>query len=199
MTRLIAFALSLAYTGLGYGLIAWKYQNFSRLGPRRRRVLVALHLWFVFSNVALFAGWVIHDYRPGSWHPFPLAGFGLFAAGAALVVWALAHIRSAAFVSSAEGPLTEGPYARVRHPVYAGGILGAFGLAYAAGSIWIFSYAAVIAVLLHWVSQSEERELIRRYGQAYRVYARGTRRFLPIGKPVTRRGRSLGPEEDWQR
>jgi protein-S-isoprenylcysteine O-methyltransferase Ste14 len=199
VTRLIALSLSLAYTGLGYGLIAWKYQNFSRLGPGGRRGLVALHLWFVLSNVTLFAGWVIHDYRPASWHPFPLARFGLFVAGAALVVWALAHIRSAAFVSSAKRPLTEGPYAWVRHPVYLGGILGAFGLAYAAGSPWIFSYAAVIAMLLHWVSQSEERELIRRYGEAYRVYALGTRRFLPIRKPVTRTGRSLAPEEDCQR
>lgn len=187
--RLLAFCLSVTYAGLGYALIAWKYQNFTRLGPRERNLLVALHLWIVFSNVTVFAGWVIHDYRLGSWHPFPLAGFGLFLAGAALILWALARLRSAAFVPSAETPLTEGPYAWVRHPVYAGGILAAFGLAYAAGSVWILSYAAVVAVLLHWVSRSEERELIQRYGPAYSVYAEDKGRFLPSRKPVTGRER----------
>jgi protein-S-isoprenylcysteine O-methyltransferase Ste14 len=173
MMRVVAFGLSVAYASLGYALIAWKYQNFARLGLRGKKVLVTLHLWIVSSNVALFAGWMIHDYRPRSWHPFPLAGFGLLLTGAALVFWALAHLRSAAFVPSAERPLSEGPYAWVRHPVYAGGILGAFGLAYAAGSPWLFSYAAVLAVLLRWVSRREERELIQRYGEAYRVYAEG--------------------------
>lgn len=197
MTKVIAFALSLGYTGLGYVLIAWKYQNFSRLESRGRRMLVALHLWFVFSNAALFAGWALHEYRPGSWHPFPLAGLGLVLLGTALIFWALAHIRSGAFLPSAEKPLTEGPYAWVRHPVYAGGILAAFGLAYAAGSVWAFSYAAVVALLLHWVSRSEEGELIRRYGQAYRVYAEGKGRFCPFSKPVTSRGRSFEPEKDF--
>lgn len=84
-------------------------------------MLVALHLWVVFSNVILFAGWVIHDYRFSSWHPFPLAGFGFFLAGAALILWAIAHLRWAAFVPSAERPLIRGPYAWVRHPVYAEG------------------------------------------------------------------------------
>lgn len=152
-------------------------------------MLVALHLWVVFSNVILFTGWVIHDYRFGSWHPFPLAGFGFFLAGAALILWAIAHLRWAAFVPSAERPLIEGPYAWVRHPVYAGGILAAFGLAYAAGSVWIFSYAAIVVVLLHWVSRREERELIQRYGPAYSVYAEDKGRFLPSRKPVTGRER----------
>jgi protein-S-isoprenylcysteine O-methyltransferase Ste14 len=193
---LLAFCLSVTYAGLGYALIAWKYQNFTRLGLRGRKVLVALHLWIVFSNAGLFATWVIHDYRLGSWHPFPLAGFGLVLAGTALILWALAHLRSAAFVPSTEEPLTEGPYAWVRHPVYAGGVLTAFGLAYAAGSVWIVSYAAAVAVLLHGVSRSEERELIRRYGQAYRVYAGGKGRFFPFRRPVASEARSLRPEED---
>lgn len=196
MTRLLAFCLSVTYAGLTYALIAWKYQNFTRVGPRGRKVLVALHLWIVFSNITLFAAWVIHDYWLGSWHPFPLAGFGLVLAGTALLLWALAHLRSAAFVPTAAEPLTEGPYAWVRHPVYTGGILAAFGLAYAAGSVWVFGYAAVVAVLLHGVSRIEESELIQRYGQAYRAYAEGKGRFFPFRKPVASQSRSLRPEED---
>ncbi|MBI2161191.1 MAG: isoprenylcysteine carboxylmethyltransferase family protein [Candidatus Rokubacteria bacterium] len=180
MTRLLAFCLSVAYAGLGYALIAWKYQHFARRGPRTRKALVALHLWIVLSNVLLFVAWVIHDYRFGSWHPVPLAGFGLFLVGTTLILWALARLRSAAFVPSAERPLTEGPYAWVRHPMYAGGVLAAFGLAYLAGSAWAFGYATVIALLLYWLSRSEEVELARRYGQAYRAYAEGKGRFVPL-------------------
>ena len=106
MTRLLAFCLSVTYAALGYALIVWKYHNFTRLRVRGKKALVALHLWIVFSNVALFAGWAIHDYWLGSWHPFPLAGFGLSLAGAALILWTLAYLRSAAFVPSAEKPST---------------------------------------------------------------------------------------------
>lgn len=195
-SKLLAFCLSIAYMAVGYGLIVWKYQNFARLGSRGRNALVALHVWIVLSNAALFAGWVIHDYRPGSWHPFPLLGVGLFLAGAALILWALSHLRRAVFLPSAGGPLTGGPYAWVRHPLYAGGILAAFGLAYAAGSGWVLSYAAAVAVLLLWVSRLEEQELIQRYGGAYRAYAEGKGRFLPIMRPVTSRARSAVPGED---
>ena len=180
MTRLLAFCLSVTYAGLSYALIAWKYQHFARLGPRTRRALVALHLWIVLSNVLLFVAWVIHDYALGSWHPVPLAGLGLLLVGTTLILWALAHLRSVAFVPSAERPLTEGPYAWVRHPIYAGGVLAAFGLAYLAGSAWAFGYATVIALLLYRLSRSEEVELARRYGPAYRAYAEGKGRFVPF-------------------
>lgn len=37
----------------------------------------------------------------------------------------------------------------MHHPMYAGGVLAAFGLAYLAGSAWAFGYATVIALLLY--------------------------------------------------
>ena len=194
-TRGLVFALCIAYAALGYALIAWKYQNFGRLGRRGQVAFVALHLWVVVSNVVLFAGWVVHDYRLGSWHPVPLAGVGLFLAGAAVVLWALAQLRAAAFVPSENGLFTGGPYAWVRHPVYAGGMLGAFGLAYAAGSVWVLGYAATLALLLYWVSRSEEEELVRRFGAAYRAYARDRGRFVPLRKPVNARGGSLSQQK----
>ncbi len=179
MTRPLALCLFVTYAWLGYALVAWKDQHFTRLGQRGRRALVALHLWIVLSNVLIYTAWVIHDYPLGSWHPVPFAGLGLFLIGAGLVLWALACLRSAAFVPSAEGLSTEGPYAWVRHPIYAGGILAAFGLAYLVGSVWVLAYATAIALLLHWLSGSEEAELTRRYGQAYRAYAESRGRFVP--------------------
>lgn len=177
------FSLSVTYTALGYAVIAWKYRNFGALGRKGRIAVVALHLWVVISNVVLFVGWVLHDSRLGAWHPVPLAGVGLFLTGAALVLWALAHLRWRALVPSPNGLLTEGPYAWVRHPVYGGGIWGAFGLAYAAGSAWVFGYAMVLALLLYRVSRSEEEELVRRFGSAYLAYARDTGRFVPCRRP----------------
>jgi len=182
MTKLFAFGLSLLYTGLGYGLITWKYQNFSRLGPRVRKVLVALHVWVVASNIALFTGWVVSEYQTISWHPFPMAGLGLGLAGAMVILWALSHLRQATLVPSTERPVTGGPYGWVRHPVYAGGILAALGLAYFSGSIRILLYAGVVGVFLYWVSKAEEMELFRRYGRTYLLYAERTGRFVPHRK-----------------
>lgn len=187
MTDLFAFGLSLVYTGLGYALIAWKYQHFSRLGPRERRVLVALHIWVVASNVALFTGWVVFEHRSLSWHPFPMAGLGLALAGTMLVLWALSHLRHATFIPFTARPVDGGPYGWVRHPVYAGGILATAGLAYFSGSTLVLFYAVVVSGLLYWVSKAEEIELIGRYGEAYLLYADRRGRFLPRWKPATMR------------
>jgi protein-S-isoprenylcysteine O-methyltransferase Ste14 len=75
--------------------------------------------------------------------------------------------------------LTEGPYARVRHPRYV-----AVMLAFVAWSLFT-NYQAVYALLvlsvpvINLVAILEERELVDRFGEAYVRYRERVPRFIP--------------------
>ena len=71
-----------------------------------------------------------------------------------------------------------GAYALVRHPVYGGLILVAFGWAIARASIAAVLLAAVLATFFRLKSAREERWLETRYPD-YAAYRARTRRFIP--------------------
>lgn len=74
-----------------------------------------------------------------------------------------------------------GPYRHVRHPMYAGVVLLALGIALA-----VDRTAALVAALVLWawfyfvLGPFEERELVALFGGAYVDYMRRTPRLLPI-------------------
>jgi protein-S-isoprenylcysteine O-methyltransferase Ste14 len=79
-----------------------------------------------------------------------------------------------------EGLATSGPYAWTRNPLYFGSALLAAGLAIAAGS-WLAA-AVVAAYFLAFYPatlRSEESELAREYGDAFRRYAASVPLFWP--------------------
>jgi protein-S-isoprenylcysteine O-methyltransferase Ste14 len=82
--------------------------------------------------------------------------------------------------------VTQGPYARCRHPLYALSFLGGLGLALATRSVVLtLLTAAVLAMLLARAARAEERSLAQRHGTDYVLYANRTARWLPArGKAV---------------
>ncbi|MCZ7383733.1 MAG: isoprenylcysteine carboxylmethyltransferase family protein, partial [Candidatus Methanoperedens sp.] len=65
-----------------------------------------------------------------------------------------------------------GPYRFVRHPMYSGGIIGAFGLAVFAGSVLGFICSFILALMLAHIADAEEADLIARFGNEYTEYAK---------------------------
>ena len=75
--------------------------------------------------------------------------------------------------------VVQGPYARIRHPRYVQ-LLIAF-VAYALFANYVTCYVVVVLTLIgvRVVVAFEERELIARFGDAYRRYMETTPRFVP--------------------
>lgn len=71
-----------------------------------------------------------------------------------------------------------GIYAAIRHPIYAGLILGGFGWSAFTRSLPAAAVAAVLAIYLDLKSRREETWLQQRY-PAYGAYQRRTSRFVP--------------------
>ena len=182
----------LLVVGLPPGVVWWfllhPFVSFwRRLGVRLTMIVLGL---FLVAGVLALAS--IRDLLLGadlglSW---PLVGLGI----ALMVLAALIGlkrrkyltIRILAGIPEVEAEpekrgslLEEGPYAVIRHPRYVEVVLATF--AYAAIANYVGCWIVVIAMvpLLHLVVVLEERELVERFGEAYRDYAARVPRYIP--------------------
>ncbi|MBI3981999.1 MAG: isoprenylcysteine carboxylmethyltransferase family protein [Gemmatimonadetes bacterium] len=72
-----------------------------------------------------------------------------------------------------------GPYRWVRHPRYVASMIGVVGIALFANHLATYVLIPVMALGLYLVAVLEERELVERFGDAYREYQRRVPRFIP--------------------
>jgi protein-S-isoprenylcysteine O-methyltransferase Ste14 len=108
-----------------------------------------------------------------------VAGWLFIAAGAAVIVAALATIRRRSFAPAAGDSLAEsGAYARVRHPIHSGTLLEFLGVVLIRPSA---ALAAACGVGVIWVllqTRLEEWDLLQRI-PGYREYMKRVPRFVP--------------------
>jgi protein-S-isoprenylcysteine O-methyltransferase Ste14 len=113
-----------------------------------------------------------------------IAGLALILAAVGLRVWARAHIRGLysghVEVRANHRLIQSGPYRFVRHPGYTGFVLMALGLATGYSS-WI-GLAAIPLLLLPGLAYRlgiEERLLIGKFGDEYKIYSQKTKKLIP--------------------
>lgn len=76
------------------------------------------------------------------------------------------------------GLVSSGIYAYVRHPIYAGWCLGAFGFALIFGSLLGVGVAVALLVFYDLRTREEEKFLLRQYPD-YDAYRQRVKRFVP--------------------
>jgi protein-S-isoprenylcysteine O-methyltransferase Ste14 len=134
------------------------------------------------------AGWLAGRFFPLPWPGLGdlaarLVGYGLGAAGIALVAWALVTLHRAGTTfephRGADRLVTDGPFAWRRNPIYMGHVLIFLGLAELTHNVWFAILAPVYALAVFWLAiLPEERHLEERFGQAYLDYKERTRRWF---------------------
>ena len=72
-----------------------------------------------------------------------------------------------------------GVYAHIRHPLYSSLLLLAWGIFFKAPSLPGGFLAVVATAFLIATADADERECLEFFGDDYRAYMRGTRRFIP--------------------
>ncbi len=138
------------------------------------------------------------------WQPIPLrlsrplrvatliAGSLFYGGGLALVVWGRVALGSMYNVSTTQGAelyaehrlVTFGPFALVRHPMYLGALLGAFG------GVLLYRTWSLVLILAHVPvffirARREEEALAAEFGEKWQTYARR----VPAGIPLLNRPR----------
>jgi len=131
--------------------------------------------WFAHDSghlLEMMFGWEANPHF-GPFHllsmVFIIAGFSLIAAG-----WRLLYVAQRA------GQLaTEGPYAYVRHPQYAGFVLVMFGFLLQWPTLLTLAMFPVLLWMYARLAKQEELEVERAFGEQWRRYAVITPRFIP--------------------
>jgi protein-S-isoprenylcysteine O-methyltransferase Ste14 len=137
----------------------------------RRKLLRARLLPVYLGGVALF---VLAE--PGLAHA--AAGSGLVAAGLALRAWGAGHLVKTRRLA------TRGPYAHIRHPLYAGALLMGLGFGVTAGGpglalVLVLGLPGFLLYYLPYKERIESARLERRYGAAYAAYRARVPALLP--------------------
>ena len=142
----------------------------------------------VLFVAALAAGVLLGRLYPLPWpglddRPAQVIGYGLGAAGLALMVWgALTLYRANTTVlphRRADRLVTHGAFRFRRNPIYMGEVLLFLGLAQVTGNIWLAIVAPLFAVaVLGLAIRPEERHLEARFGEDYLEYKARTRRWF---------------------
>ena len=133
-------------------------------------VTIGYPVLFALGRLDLFGRSLLQLRFPGD-TIVQLAGMGMLAAGLVLVFWSLRAIDPGTLT-------TTGPYAIVRHPMYAGYLFVFAGLCpltlHLLALLSLLAMPGQIAIAL-----VEEASLEARYGATYRAYAARTGRFRP--------------------
>ena len=162
-------------TAAFYALIIWCYL---RRGPAlattrsvTARVAAVVATWTPFVIPQL------HGAPPGAVQQG--ASDVLLLAGTAWAVWSLHFLgRNLSVIAQARGVTDRGPYRWVRHPLYAGEIVAALGLAVAAHSLAAVAVWAGSCALQVYRAVREEQLLLAAL-PGYRAYRRRTAALLP--------------------
>ena len=149
--------------------------------------------WFYLVSVVLFFSIAYFGWKPLTWVIPPSARFWMVIVGAllyfpgmAFTLWGRLALGRNYFVSTGFGAqlfedhqlITSGPFAIVRHPMYAGLILAAIG-ALLIYMTWTTVYFALFAPLTFVRAQREEHALAEEFGEQWIDYCRRVPRIFP--------------------
>lgn len=171
--------------GIVWWIVVHPFVGFwRRLGAKRAlRVVAVLMIALALALVPLRDALLGRDLGT-SW---PLVGVAavLMAASVAMTLRRRRYLtyRVLSGVPELEGDsgnlLTEGPYARIRHPRYVEVLVGAAAYAFFANYVGAYVAVALSIPALHVVVLLEERELARRFGAAWEAYRARVPRYFP--------------------
>ncbi len=81
--------------------------------------------------------------------------------------------------------LQGGLYQYIRHPHYASGIYMCFGFALLSQNLMALILVLLFTISYYFIAQSEDKELIRRFGSSFEAYVKSKPHFLPQLKDLS--------------
>ena len=138
-------------------------------------------LWIVVARPHRFFAGELYLRGAVAHTPLNMLGAALTALGVALALWARYHLGRnwGQPMTLRQEPelVVSGPYAWVRHPIYAGAILAMIGTGFL--NFWWFFIAAAGGIFYMRSALVEERDMERAFPDVYPAYKARTWRLVP--------------------
>lgn len=178
--------------GLTWWFLVHPFVGFwRRLGARVTMIVMIVFFAVTLVGLAVLRDWLLGPDLGMHWPLFGL-GVGLcLLAGSIgwkrkkyLTMRILAGVPEVETQVEKRGELLDqGPYAVIRHPRYVEIVFATFGYAAIANYLGCWIVAILTLPVLHLVVLLEERELLDRFGDAYRKYIEKVPRYVPRRGP----------------
>lgn len=115
--------------------------------------------------------------------PARVVGLSIGAGGVLLAIWAVWTMRQAQTTILPHKPattlVTNGPFARLRNPIYVADIMLLLGAAEVTKNLWLVIGTVAFGIMVTYLAiLPEERHLEAKFGDAYRDYKSRSRRWL---------------------
>lgn len=175
-------------------LLVWTYWLVSALGAKKTVRLqqglvlrictrAAVFISYTLAFFPLHAGWLTLNVLPATLL-FQCLGMGCCAVGLAFAVWARYHLgrnwSGAVTLKQDHELIQSGPYAVVRHPIYAGFLLAMLGTALVLGELrGLLAFLAMAASFTKKMID-EERAMGGQFPDGYPLYRARVRRLIPF-------------------
>jgi protein-S-isoprenylcysteine O-methyltransferase Ste14 len=181
MTVTSIINLALWATWLGYWIVAAR--SVAHGASFERRASRLLHLGAALAALALLVFHPIHVGLPGG-AAVDAAGDVVTGLGLAFAIWARLHLgrqwSGRVEVKQGHFVVRTGPYAWVRHPIYAGILVAIAGSAIVAREL-TSALAVVIMAAAYWRKvRMEETVLLHSFGPEYQAYRREVKALVPF-------------------
>jgi len=172
--------------GVGW-IVFWAYWLVMAVTTKAERSrwtqFAGVRVGIILVVLLLFRLRVFKDHAAATSNPWLLGiGLAIFVAGLALAVWARVYLgRNWGMPMSQRADpelVTTGPYARIRHPIYSGIILGVVGTAIAVSPYWLAA-AAILGAYFLFSAVIEERTMAKLFPAAYPPYKHATKMLIP--------------------
>jgi protein-S-isoprenylcysteine O-methyltransferase len=181
----LASILGAVYVMSEFGLSVFKR---ARSGESRVADQGSLPMIWLVVGLSMFSAFSLNYAVPQLEFRSPAAaafgGTALFVAGLAIRWYAIIYLGRFFTVNVAIARdhelIEDGPYRRVRHPAYSGGLLAFLGIGLCIGN-WASIAVIVIPILsvFLWRIHVEEAALLSGLGDQYRSYMNRTKRLIP--------------------
>ncbi len=161
-------------------------QFWRRIGPGRTYPIVAIPIFF--GMVALFlVRKPLLTIEYGTNYPLVICGISCYVVHVFLGVFIHRQLTPSLILGLPElarerhpqGLVTEGIFARVRHPRYIQFLIALLGLSLFSNYLACYVLFAIWLPVIYLIVLLEERELRERFGKEYEEYCRRVPRFLP--------------------
>jgi protein-S-isoprenylcysteine O-methyltransferase Ste14 len=173
--------------GVGW-VVFWAYWLVmaftAKAGRSRWSRFAGIRVGFILVFLLLLRLRVVKGYQVAPTDNPWLLGIGLviFVLGLALAVWARVYLgRNWGMPMSQKADpelVTTGPYARVRHPIYSGILLGMAGTAIAVSPDLLIAVVIIGGFFLY-SATVEERNMTKLFPAAYPPYKHATKMLIP--------------------